>query len=69
MADHLSDLEAGRLIAAVENLSNDVEQLNARIQNLERELSKGKGLVAGVLLITAGLSGLGGSVFSKWIAQ
>ena len=70
----MSDYDAGRFVALVENLGNQVESLNEtttelskRINDLEKQLVKGKGFLAGAMLLSLGLGGVGTSVLSKWM--
>jgi|TARA_R110002124_G_scaffold168368_1_gene335821 hypothetical protein len=71
---NMSDYDAGRFVALVENLGNQVESLNEtttelskRINDLEKQLVKGKGFLAGAMLLSLGLGGVGTSVLSKWM--
>jgi hypothetical protein len=68
----MSDYDAGRFVTLVENLGNQVEsltettsQLSNRINDLEKQLVKGKGFLAGAMLLSIGLGGVGTSVLSK----
>ena len=70
----MSDYDAGRFVTLVENLGNQVEsltettsQLSNRINDLEKQLVKGKGFLAGAMLLSIGLGGVGTSVLSKWM--
>jgi hypothetical protein len=61
-------------VTLVENLGNQVEsltettsQLSNRINDLEKQLVKGKGFLAGAMLLSIGLGGVGTSVLSKWM--
>jgi hypothetical protein len=70
----MSDYDAGRFVTLVENLGHQVETLNAttvqlskRINDLEKQLVKGKGFLAGAMLLSIGLGGVGTSVLSKWM--
>jgi hypothetical protein len=70
----MSDYDAGRFVTLVENLGHQVETLNAttvqlskRINDLEKQLVKGKGFLAGAMLLSIGLGGVGTSVLSKWL--
>tara|TARA_R110000822_G_scaffold28729_1_gene85153 strand:- start:3 stop:230 length:228 start_codon:yes stop_codon:yes gene_type:complete len=71
---NMSDYDAGRFVTLVENLTNQVESLNTttiqlsnRINDLEKQLVKGKGFLAGAMLLSLGLGGVGTSVLSKWM--
>ena len=70
----MSDYDAGRLVTLVENLGAQVESLNTtstllsqRVNDLEKQLVKGKGFLAGAMLLSIGLGGVGTSVLSKWM--
>tara|TARA_R110002153_G_scaffold196723_6_gene350122 strand:- start:1065 stop:1292 length:228 start_codon:yes stop_codon:yes gene_type:complete len=70
----MSDYDAGRFVTLVENLTTQVETLNTtttqlsdRINELEKQLVKGKGFLAGAMLLSIGLGGVGTSVLSKWL--
>tara|TARA_B100000795_G_scaffold241823_1_gene204767 strand:- start:3696 stop:3923 length:228 start_codon:yes stop_codon:yes gene_type:complete len=70
----MSDYDAGRFVTLVENLGNQVESLNAttiqlsnRVNDLEKQLVKGKGFLAGAMILSIGLGGVGTSVLSKWM--
>ncbi len=70
----LSDLEAGKLIAVVEQLETEIKSLREttsrltyRVNELDIQLSKGKGFLAGAMLLSMGLGGVGTSFLSKWL--
>jgi hypothetical protein len=71
---NMSDYDAGRFVTLVENLGTQVESLNnttvilsQRVNDLEKQLVKGKGFLAGAMLLSIGLGGVGSSVLSKWL--
>lgn len=71
---NMSDYDAGRFVTLVETLSTQVESLNEttvilsnRINDLEKQLVKGKGFLAGAMLLSIGLGGVGTSVLSRWM--
>lgn len=64
---NMNDIDAGRLIAAVEQLSKDVEILNTRIQELEGQLNRGKGILVGVFVTAGGLGAAASSAISKML--
>ena len=71
---NMSDYDAGRFVTLVENLGSQVESLNKttvilsqRVNDLEKQLVKGKGFLAGAMLLSIGLGGVGSSVLSKWL--
>jgi len=70
----MTDYDAGRFVTLVETLTTQVESLNEttvilsnRINDLEKQLVKGKGFLAGAMLLSIGLGGVGTSVLSKWM--
>jgi len=70
----MTDYDAGRLVTLVETLGNQVESLNEttvtlskRINELEKQLVKGKGFLAGAMLLSMGLGGVGTSFLAKWL--
>ncbi len=72
----MTDYDAGRLVTLVETLGNQVESLNAttvtlskRINELEKQLVKGKGFLAGAMLLSMGLGGVGTSFLSRWLGS
>lgn len=64
----MTDLEAGKLIAAVEHLTAEVKTLNARIEDLEEQLNKGKGIMIGVFMAASGFGAAASAAFSKWLS-
>ena len=71
---NMTDYDAGRFVTLVETLTTQVESLNEttvilsnRINDLEKQLVKGKGFLAGAMLLSIGLGGVGSSVLSKWM--
>ena len=72
----MSDLEAGRIIAVVQQLETEVKilcettsKLTNRVNELDLQLSKGKGFLAGAMLLSMGLGGVGSSFLSKWLGS
>jgi hypothetical protein len=64
----VSDLEIGRLIQKVENLQVMVKEQNDRLDKLDQQLERTRGIGIGVVLATVGLSGIGGSLFTRWLS-
>ena len=60
----VSDLEIGRLIQKVESLESMVREQNNRLDKLDQQLERTRGIGIGVILATIGLSGVGGSLFT-----
>jgi hypothetical protein len=70
----MTDFEAGKLVGLVEQLSQDVvhltrtaEKLEARVSEMDKQLAKGKGFLAGAMLLSMALGGVGTSYLSKWL--
>jgi hypothetical protein len=69
----MTDYEAGQLVAVVTQLNNEISEMNRtctqlsdRVNELEKQMAKGKGMFAGPIFIAMGLGGLGSTLFSKW---
>ena len=64
----VSDLEIGKLIQKVDNLQVMVSEQNDRLVKLDKQLERTRGIGIGVVLATVGLSGIGGSLFTRWLS-
>ena len=64
----VSDLEIGKLIQKVDSLESMVREQNDRLDRLDQQLERTRGLGIGVVLATVGLSGIGGSLFTRWLS-
>ena len=64
----VSDLEIGKLIQKVDNLQVMVREQNDRLDRLDQQLERTRGIGIGVVLATVGLSGIGGSLFTRWLS-
>jgi len=64
----VSDLEIGKLIQKVDNLQIMVSEQNDRLDKLDKQLERTRGIGIGVVLATVGLSGIGGSLFTRWLS-
>ena len=64
----VSDLEIGKLIQKVDNLQIMVSEQNDRLDKLDKQLERTRGIGIGVILATVGLSGVGGSLFTRWLS-
>ena len=64
----VSDLEIGKLIQKVDSLEVMVREQNDRLDRLDQQLERTRGIGIGVVLATVGLSGIGGSLFTRWIS-
>ncbi len=65
----VSDLEIGKLIQKVDNLQVMVSEQNDRLDKLDKQLERTRGIGIGVVLATVGLSGIGGSLFTRWLSS
>ena len=54
----MNDIEAGKLIAAVEQLTKEVKELKEDLESIKGQLTKGKGIIIGMVLLSgaAGVS-------------
>jgi hypothetical protein len=68
MMSEVSDLEIGKLIQKVDNLQVMVSEQNDRLDKLDKQLERTRGIGIGVILATVGLSGVGGSLFTRWLS-
>jgi len=64
----VSDLEIGKLIQKVDSLQVMVSEQNDRLDKLDQQLERTRGIGIGVVLATIGLSGVGGSLFTRWLS-
>ena len=64
----VSDLEIGKLIQKVDSLEIMVREQNDRLDKLDQQLERTRGIGIGVVLATVGLSGIGGSLFTRWLS-
>ena len=64
----VSDVEIGKLIQKVESLEVMVREQNDRLDRLDQQLERTRGIGIGVVLATVGLSGIGGSLFTRWLS-
>ncbi len=68
MMGDVSDLEIGKLIQKVDSLEVMVREQNDRLDKLDQQLERTRGIGIGVVLATVGLSGIGGSLFTRWLS-
>jgi hypothetical protein len=68
MMSEVSDLEIGKLIQKVDSLQVMVSEQNDRLDKLDKQLERTRGIGIGVVLATVGLSGVGGSLFTRWLS-
>ena len=64
----VSDVEIGKLIQKVDSLECMVREQNDRLDKLDQQLERTRGIGIGVVLATVGLSGIGGSLFTRWLS-
>ena len=65
----VSDLEIGKLIQKVDSLEVMVREQNDRLDRLDQQLERTRGIGIGVVLATVGLSGIGGSLLTRWLSS
>ena len=65
----VSDLEIGKLIQKVDSLETMVREQNDRLDKLDQQLERTRGIGIGVVLATVGLPGIGGSLFTRWLSS
>ena len=65
----VSDFEIGKLIQKVDSLETMVREQNDRLDKLDQQLERTRGIGIGVVLATVGLSGVGGSLFTRWLSS
>ena len=64
----VTDLEIGKLIQKVDSLEVMDREQNDRLDRLDQQLERTRGIGIGVVLATVGLSGIGGSLFTRWLS-
>ena len=52
----------------MDNLQVMVSEQNDRLDKLDKQLERTRGIGIGVVLATVGLSGIGGSLFTRWLS-
>ena len=57
-----------KLIQKVDSLEVMVREQNDRLDRLDQQLERTRGIGIGVVLATVGLSGIGGSLFTRWLS-
>ena len=63
----ISDLEIGRLCEKVDAMEAAVRKNTERLNSLEKQLERTKGIGIGVVLGIVGLSGATASILTKWL--
>jgi len=64
----ISDVEIGKLIQKVEQLELAVKTNNSKLDRVESQLERGRGIAIGIVIAVAGLGGIGGSVLTRWMS-
>ena len=65
----VSDVELGKLIQQISTLEVMVKEQNVRLDKLDHQLERTRGIGIGIVLGTVGLSGVGASLFTRWLGQ
>jgi len=63
----ISDLEIGRLCEKVDAMEVALRENTDRLNSLEKQLERTKGIGIGVVLGIIGLSGVTASMITKWL--
>ena len=63
----ISDLEIGRLCEKVDAMEAALRKNTERLNSLEKQLERIKGIGIGVVLGIVGLSGATASILTKWL--
>jgi len=61
-----TEVDAGRLIQAVETLTKEVSILTERVRELETQLARGKGILSGIVLLSGAFGASLTAIFQKW---
>ena len=64
----VSDVEIGKLIQKVEQLELAVKTNNRKLDRMETQLDRGRGIAIGIVIAVAGVGGIGGSIITKWFS-
>ena len=65
----VSDVELGKLIQQISTLESMVKEQNSRLDKLDQQLERTRGIGIGIELPTVCLSGVGASLFTRWLGQ
>ena len=65
----VSDVELGKLIQQISTLEVMVKEQNIRLDKLDQQLERTRGIGIGIVLATGGLSGVGASLFTRWLGN
>ena len=65
----VSDVELGKLIQKITTLEEAVREQNGRLDKLDRQLERTRGIGIGIVLATMGLSCVGASLFTRWLGN
>ena len=61
----LTDVEIGKMIQAVDQLSKEVDRLPVRLDQVDSQLDIGKGVLLGVFVIASGLGAAASTMIQK----
>ena len=64
----ISDIVIGRLCEKVDAMEAALRKNTERLNSLEKQLERTKGIGIGVVLGIVGLSGATASIFTKWLS-
>ena len=65
----VSDVELGKLIQQISTLEVMVKEQNVRLDKLDQQLERTRGIGIGIVLASFGLSGVGASLCTRWLGQ
>ena len=65
----VSDVELGKLIQKITTLEEAAREQNGRLDKLDQQLERTRGIGIGIVLATMGLSGVGASLFTRWLGN
>ena len=65
----VSDVELGKLIQKITTLEEAVREQNGRLDKLDQQLERTRGIGIGIVLATVVLSGVGASLFTRWLGN
>ena len=61
----LTELEEGKLLQAVENLTSECKTLNIRVRSLALQLARGKGVLSAVVVVSSSLGAVISTLLHK----
>jgi len=63
----LNDIETGKLIASIDTLTDEVKELRHEVDMLKEQMTKGKGIVIGFVLLATGMGASVSSIVNKFL--